>query len=108
MKPCYIILLALFIYSSATLVYRNDIIHEGAELGKVCHLKDGQNVVISKKTDSEKTLISKLDERGNYIYHNTELNLGYTGNAQIMESAIKEGQTQAVGYTLYHKNLGKE
>jgi len=96
------------IYSSATFVYRNDIIHEGAELGKVCHLKDGQNVVISKKTDSEKTLISKLDERGNYIYHNTELNLGYTGNAQIMESAIKDGQTQAVGYTLYHKNLGKE
>ena len=108
MKPCYIILLALFIYSSATFVYRNDIIHEGAELGKVCHLKDGQNVVISKKTDSEKILISKLDERGNYIYHNTELNLGYTGNAQIMESAIKDGQTQAVGYTLYHKNLGKE
>ena len=107
MKPSYVILLVLFIYSAASFVYRNDIIHEKAELGKVCHLKDGQNVIISKVLNKEKTLISKLDDRGNYIYHNTELNLGYTGNAQIMESPINEGQTQT-GYTLYHKNLGKE
>ena len=40
-------------------------------------------------------------------FDNTELDLGYTGNAETMESAIKDGQDQA-GYTLYHKNLGKE
>ena len=107
MKPSYIILLVLFIYCSAVPVYKNDIIHENAELGKVSHLKDGQNVVISKVLNADKTLISKLDERGNYIYHNGLLNLAYTGNAQLMESAISDGQIQT-GYTLYHKNLGRE
>ena len=107
MKFSYIILLALFIYCSATYMFKNDIIHENAELGKVCHLNDGKNLVISKATKEQNTFISKLDERGNYIYHNGKLNLVYTGNAQIMESRINDGQAQN-GYTLYHKNLGKE
>ena len=39
-------------------------------------------------------------------FDKSELDLGYKGNAQIIESTIKDSQTQA-GYTLYHKNLGK-
>ncbi len=39
-------------------------------------------------------------------FDKSELDLGYKGNAQIIESTIKDSQTQA-GYTLYYKNLGK-
>ena len=107
MKSSYIILLALFIYCSAQ-VYKNDIIHEKAEFGKVSHNRDGSNLVISKLTDNKGILISKLDKNGNFLYHNKQINnLVYTGNAQIMESRINDGEDQN-GYTLYHKVLGKE
>ena len=81
----------------------SEIIHENAELGKVCETKDGSNVIISKRTDKDnpgKTLISKLDKNGNFIYKREEINLEYNMNAQIVQSKIYTGED---GYSLYYK-----
>ena len=89
----------------------SEIIHENAELGKVCETKDGSNVIISKRTGADdkektgKTLISKLDKNGNFIYKREEINLEYSMNAQIIQSKIHTGED---GYSLYYKSNGKE
>ena len=90
----------------------SEIIHENAELGKVAETKDGSNVIISKRTDTDKekekigkTLISKLDKNGNFIYKREEINLEYSMNAQIVQSKIHTGED---GYTLYYKSNGRE
>ena len=106
MKSSHIILLLLIsLYSCANPVFKNEIIHTNAELGKVCPTSTGDNLIISKSVGRDITLMSKLDSNANYIYHNKEINLAYSGNAQIMESKLTNGED---GYTLYHKAGGKE
>ena len=109
------LILALFSQVSSTSMFPaptyldlSEIIHENAELGKVAETKDGSNVIISKRTDKDnpgKTLISKLDKNGNFLYHREEINLEYSMNAQIVQSKIHTGEE---GYTLYYKSNGKE
>ena len=106
MKSRYILLLLLFsfhVYSLPT--FRNEIIHSNAELGKVCLTSEGDNLILSKAQGQNKIFMSKLDKNANFIYHNRQLNLAYSGNAQITQSKLKTGET---GYTLYHKSSGKE
>ena len=106
MKSRYILLLLLFsfhVYSLPT--FRNEIIHSSAELGKVCLTSEGDNLILSKAQGQNKIFMSKLDKNANFIYHNRQLNLAYSGNAQITQSKLKTGET---GYTLYHKSSGKE
>ena len=105
MRLRYLILTLFYACLCGTFKYTNDIIHENAELGKVCHTKDGDNLILSKVYNGQKMLMSKLDERGNFLYHNSLLDISYTGNAQVMESKTTNGED---GYTLYHKTLGKE
>ena len=106
MKSSYIILfLILSLCSCGTPVFKDEIIHSNAELGKVCPLSDGSNLILSKRPGADITYISKLDSNANYIYHSNTINLAYTGNAQIMESKLTTGEK---GYTLYHKLSGKE
>ena len=106
MKSPYIILfLTLSLCSCGTPVFKDEIIHSNAELGKVCPLSDGSNLILSKRPGADITYISKLDSNANYIYHSNTINLAYTGNAQIMESKLTTGEK---GYTLYHKLSGKE
>ena len=109
------LILALFSQVSSTSMFPaptyldlSEIIHENAELGKVAETKEGSNVIISKRTDKDnpgKTLISKLDKNGNFLYHREEINLEYSMNAQIVQSKIHTGEE---GYTLYYKSNGKE
>ena len=105
MRLRYLILTLFYACLCGTFKYTNDIIHENAELGKVCHTKDGDNLILSKVYNGQKMLMSKLDERGNFLYHNSLLDISYTGNAQVMESKTINGED---GYTLYHKTSGKE
>ena len=105
MKSKYLILLLLIVHALSDIKYKNDIIHENAEFGKVCRTKDGKNLILSKVLNTAKTLVSKLDEMGNYVYHNAEVDIGYSGNAQVMEAKTVNGED---GYTFYHKSLGKE
>ena len=110
-----IIFLCLFILVSSdeqnTLIspnqYASEIIHENAELSKVCLNMDKSNTILSKGTDSNQgsTLISKIDNRGDFIYHNSKFNLVYDNSAQIMEKKIN---TEKSDYLLYHQNKGKE
>ena len=100
----FLIILA-FINSDNSVLFKNVVIHEKAELGKVCQTASGDNIIISKKTGQDVTVVSRLDDGGNFIYHESKINVGYTGNAQIMESKISNGDD---GFILYHKSSGKE
>ena len=110
-----IVLLCLFAFiSSETLntliiptIYSSQIIHENAELGKVYLNTDESNTILSKGTDPNQgaTLISKIDNRGGFIYHNSKFNLVYDNSAQIME---KKTNTEESVYLLYYQNNGKE
>ena len=110
-----IVLLCLFAFiSSETLntliiptIYSSQIIHENAELGKVYLNTDESNTILSKGTDPNQgaTLISKIDNRGGFIYHNSKFDLVYDNSAQIME---KKTNTEESVYLLYYQNNGKE
>ena len=68
MKSSHIILLLLIsLYSCANPVFKNEIIHTNAELGKVCPTSTGDNLIISKSVGKDITLISKLNSNANYI-----------------------------------------
>ena len=87
--------------------YTSQIIHENAELGKVCLNADESNTILSKGVDSNhgSTLISEIDNRGGFIYHNSKFDLVYDSSAQIME---KKTNTEESAYLLYYQNNGKE
>ena len=82
----------------------NQIIHSNSELGKVCETQDGHNVIISKRDDNT-ILMSKIDKRGKFVYHQTPVTSGYSKNAKIIESKTYNGED---GYTLYYKYNGRE
>ena len=104
------LLLSLFssIVSQSSLIFptsdSKQIIHSNSELGKVCETQDGHNVIISKRNDST-ILISKIDKRGKFDYHEVPFNSGYSKNAKIIESKTNTGED---GYTFYYKSDGKE
>ena len=104
------LLLSLFssIVSQSSLIFptsdSKQIIHSNSELGKVCETQDGHNVIISKRNDST-ILISKIDKRGKFDYHEVPFNSGYSKNAKIIESKTYTGED---GYTFYYKSEGKE
>ena len=80
------------------------IIHSNSELGKAYETLEGDNIILSKRNDNI-ILISKLDKKGNFIYHETKFFIGYIKNAKIIESKIYTGEN---GYSLYYKSNGKE
>ena len=105
MKSRYLILFLLSLAICGKIEYKSEIIHTNAELGKVCQTSEGDNLILSKVPNKDITFMSKLDDEANYIYHNKSYNLRYTGNAQITQSKLSNGQD---GYILYHKLNGKE
>jgi len=104
------LLLSLFssIVSQSSLIFptsdSKQIIHSNSELGKVCETQDGHNVIISKRDDNT-ILMSKIDKRGKFVYHQTPVTSGYSKNAKIIESKTYNGED---GYTLYFKSNGRE
>ena len=93
------------IISDNSIIYKNVVIHDKAELGKVCQTTSGENLILSKRKGKDISVISRLDKGGNFVYHELEMGVGYTGNAQIMESKLGDGKE---GFTLYHKASGKD
>ena len=81
----------------------SQIIHTNSELGKVCETTDGKNVIISQR--GENILMSKMDKKGNFDYHESIFKHPYSMNAKIVDSKISTGEE---GYTLYYKANGKE
>ena len=110
MKDEFIFLLLIFFrfITSESLafqsVYSKQIIHSNSELGKICETSDGHNIIISKRNDKI-ILMSKLDKKGNFVYHETKFNSGYSKNAKICESKIYTGEN---GYSFYYESNGKE
>ena len=72
----------------------SQIIHTNSELGKVCETNDGKNLIISKRGD--KILISKIDKNGNFDYHQSQFDFGYSMKPKIVFSKISTGED---GYT---------
>ena len=107
MKTTTILFLFLFAIISCDnqLLFKSEIIHQNAELGKVTRTSNGDNLIISKVTGKASTLVSRLDKGGNFIYHNSQLNLGYSGNGQVTESKVENGKT---GFTFYHTANSKD
>ena len=105
MKSRYFLLFLFAFSACAEIFYKNEPIHTNAEFGKVCPTSEGYNLILSKVPNKDITFISKLDDKGNYIYHNKSITLSYTGNAQITESKLSDGND---GFILYHKLSGKE
>ena len=107
------LILSLFALASSTTLISaptsldiSEIIHENAELGKVVEDKDGNNLITSKSVkESGKTLLSKLDKGGNFLYHNSKINLEYSTNAQITQTKTITGED---GYSLYYRLNGRE
>ena len=112
MKSRYLAILFLglltFISSQtdSNLFYTSQIIHSKAELGKVCHNQDGTNTIISRSTqNSGIAYISKLINGKKFDYKQSQFNLGYDSDAQIMQTKNINGEN---AYTVYHKLNGKE
>ena len=105
-KNLFLLIIALI---SATLAsdldFNSKIIHSRAELGKACVASEADKLIISNSIDGDYSYVSKLDENGNFIYHNKTIDTGYSGNAQLTESKIVDGTT---GFILYHKKSGSE
>ena len=104
-RNLFLLIIALI---SATLAsdldFNSKIIHSRAELGKVCVASEADKLIISNSIDGDYSYVSKLDENGNFIYHNKTIDTGYSGNAQLTESKLVDGTT---GFILYHKKSGK-
>ena len=101
-----LLIIALISYTLSTDIKFSAIpIHNRAELGKVITLSDGTILITSNSIDGDKSYVSKLNENAGFIYHNNVFKTGYTGNAQITESKLRDGST---GYILYHKKGGEE
>ena len=84
----------------------SEIIHENAELGKVVLNADGSNTILSKEYNKKgSTFISKIDNRGNFVYHNSKFKSGYSKEAQIMEAKTNTGNNT---YIFYYKTKEKE
>ena len=100
---------ARFVFLIITLVslinsqLSSQVIHTNSELGKVCETNDGKNVIISQR--GEEILMSKMDKKGNFDYHESKFTHGYSMNAQIVGSKIATGED---GYTFYYKANGRE
>ena len=105
-RNLFLLIIALI---SATLAsdldFNSKIIHSRAELGKACVASEADKLIISNSIDGDYSYVSKLDENGNFIYHNKTIDTGYSGNAQLTESKLVDGTT---GFILYHKKSGSE
>ena len=102
MKARFVFLL-LTLISLVSSQLSSQIIHTNSELGKVCETKDGKNVIISQRGDS--ILMSKMDKKGNFDYHESKFNHGYSMNSKIVASKISSGEE---GYTFYYQANGRE
>jgi len=99
----FIFLLISFIsYINTDANTYQDIIHIDSEFAKVCTLEDKSLLILSSVRGVQKTKESKIDEKGNVIYGNSTLNLGYTGSAQVVQPHSVNGVTP--NYFLYYHN----
>ena len=95
----FLLILSLLALAFNQTFLASEVIHEKAEYPKVSQNLDGSVTILSKRAST--TLISKLDKAKNFLYHQSQFNLGYSTNAQFMEN-------EENAYTLYHKANGKE
>ena len=71
MNQKLLILFLVYLCSCDNIYYKEEIIHSNAELGKVCQTSKGDNLILSKDIkNSDKTYMSKLDSKANFIFHN--------------------------------------
>ena len=63
----------------------HEIIQENAEYVKVCTLKDGKVLALSSAINDQKMFVSKLTDKGRFVYKNATLNIGYTADAQLAQ-----------------------
>ena len=97
MKARFVFLI-LSLISLVSSQLSSQIIHTNSELGKVCETIDGKNVIISQR--GENILMSKMDKKGNFDYHESIFKHPYSMNAKIVGSKIATGED---GYTFYYK-----
>ena len=102
MKARFVFLI-ITLFSLINSQLSSQVIHTNSELGKVCETNDGKNVIISQR--GEEILMSKMDKKGNFDYHESKFTHGYSMNAQIVGSKIATGED---GYTFYYKANGRE
>ena len=101
----------LYIFLSFVLIYQinsfantfQDIIHIDSELAKVCKLNDKSVLVLSSVRGVQQTKESKLDEKGNVIYGNSTLNLGYTASAELVQPKAVNGTQPNYLFTYHNK-----
>ena len=88
------------------IMHLSEIIHENAELGKVCLNSDGSNTIFSKEYNKQGSVfMSKIDKDGNFVYHNSKFNTGYSIGSQLNEIKTSTGDN---AYAFYYKSNGKE
>ena len=98
-----IIFLLLFVCEINSLGhYSQQIVHPDSEFAKVCSLPDKRVLILSSERGTQNSLESLLDEKGNIIYGNASLPLGYTGSSQLACPYPKNGVEQ--NYILFEHN----
>ena len=92
MKDKYVILLVLCLFSQ--IIAENDetgkfsysVLHQNAEMAKICQLKDGKVLAVSSTVKSQMSKVTKFDKNAIPEYNYFNLSAGYTSSAQIAES----------------------
>ena len=69
-----------------------EIVHEDSELAKVCTLEDQSVLVLSTILGVQRSKESLLDKTGDVLYGNITLQVGYTGNAQLVQPHSVNGK----------------
>ena len=70
----------------------HEIIHVDSEFAKVCTLDDKNVLVLSSVRGEQKTKESKFDKKGNVVYGNSTLNIGYSGSAELVQPHAVNGK----------------
>ena len=89
----YMLLCILLICQINTLANTfQEIVHEDSELAKVCTLEDQSVLVLSTILGVQRSKESLLDKTGDVLYGNITLQVGYTGNAQLVQPHSVNGK----------------
>ena len=99
MKAKYMILLVFYLLTqiSATSNYGFEILHEDAEMAKICQLRDGKVLALTSSYKKQETEITKFEKNVERIYQKFKIAKGYTISSQVAES-----QTKSEYYLIHH------